>query len=276
MTKSSSISTSRLARRADIQGARPPVGNQDGIEKYVTGYNVRNNRLLKCKRNVNIATFNTRTLNKSTVKLGELTALSEKHSIDVTCVQEHRIYHDDINIKHEEMGKGWKLITSLAEKANNNATVRGVGLLLSPHAYKSIINVESISPRIMIATFNGNPLTAVISCYSPCNSAEEDEAKEFYSELGNLIRQIPKHNTIIVGGDMNAKIGKSDCKGSNFHQITNRNGDFLLDLIKECDMIDLSTHFHKRNGKLWTFTYPNGERAQLDHILINKKWKIVL
>ena len=31
--------------------------------------------------------------------------------------------------------------------------------------------------------------------------------------------------------------------------------------------------FTKRKGKLWTFTYPNGVRAQLDHIMINKKWR---
>ena len=37
--------------------------------------------------------------------------------------------------------------------------------------------------------------------------------------------------------------------------------------------MSISTKFQKRNDKLWTHTYPNGERAQLDHILINKKWK---
>ena len=47
----------------------------------------------------------------------------------------------------------------------------------------------------------------------------------------------------------------------------------LLDVINECNMINLSTKCCKRIGKLWTFTYPNGAKAQLDHILINRKWK---
>ena len=38
-------------------------------------------------------------------------------------------------------------------------------------------------------------------------------------------------------------------------------------------MVNLSTKYTKRLDKLWTFTYSIGSKAQLDHILINKKWK---
>ena len=269
MTKATKIYLNRLARRAGEQGARSQ--NQVGVEKSTTG-STKNNRLLKCKQNVRICTFNARTLNSKT-KFSELIAVSEKYEIDIICVQEHRLYHPDISIKVHEMGKGWQFATSSAVKAENNSTIGGVGILLSPTAYKSLLNIESIDPRTMIATFNGNPQTSIISCYSPTNTADEDVAKKFYEDLTDLIKLIPKHNVKIVGGDMNAKIGKVDCKVSSFHETTNRNGELLLDLISECEMINLSTYFCKRSGKLWSFTYPNGARAQLDHVLINKKWK---
>ena len=38
-------------------------------------------------------------------------------------------------------------------------------------------------------------------------------------------------------------------------------------------MILLNTKFQKRKGKMWTFIYPNNEKAQLDYILLNKKSK---
>ena len=38
-------------------------------------------------------------------------------------------------------------------------------------------------------------------------------------------------------------------------------------------MILLNTKFQKRKCKMWTFIYPNNEKAQLDYILLNKKWK---
>ena len=38
-------------------------------------------------------------------------------------------------------------------------------------------------------------------------------------------------------------------------------------------MVLLNTKFQKSIGMLWTFVYLNGEKTQLDYILINKKWQ---
>ena len=35
----------------------------------------------------------------------------------------------------------------------------------------------------------------------------------------------------------------------------------------------LNTNYQKREGKLWTYTYANNTKAQIDYVLINKKWK---
>ena len=35
----------------------------------------------------------------------------------------------------------------------------------------------------------------------------------------------------------------------------------------------LNTNFQKREGKLWTYTYANKSKAQIDYVLINGKWK---
>ena len=63
---------------------------------------------------------------------------------------------------------------------------------------------------MIIATFNGNPHTTVVSCYSPTNVCEETDVIEFYGHLDSLVRSVPKHNVLVVGGDMNAHIGLSD------------------------------------------------------------------
>ena len=34
----------------------------------------------------------------------------------------------------------------------------------------------------------------------------------------------------------------------------------------------LKTKFQKREGKLWTYTYANNTKAQIDYVFINKKW----
>ena len=35
----------------------------------------------------------------------------------------------------------------------------------------------------------------------------------------------------------------------------------------------LNTNYKKREGKLWTYTYENNSKAQIDYVFINKKWK---
>ena len=57
-----------------------------------------------------------------------------------------------------------------------------------------------------------------------------------------------------------------------FHESTNRNGYHLLDFINEFNLIIANTHFQKPRRKLWTFQYPNSSKAQLDYILVRRKW----
>ena len=79
-------------------------------------------------------------------------------------------------------------------------------MLFNQQAYNAHASVEMISPRIMIATINGNPQTTIISCYSPTNVSTEDEVEKFYEELTSVTRQVPKHNILIIGGDFNAQL----------------------------------------------------------------------
>ena len=38
-------------------------------------------------------------------------------------------------------------------------------------------------------------------------------------------------------------------------------------------LICLNTNKQKREGKLWTYTYANNSKVQIDYVLMNKKWK---
>ena len=74
---------------------------------------------------------------------------------------------------------------------------------------KTLNNIERMQPRMMAASFNGNPRATIISWYSPTNVSEETELVTFCEELSSLVRSIPKHNLLVIGGDMNAQIGKN-------------------------------------------------------------------
>ena len=146
-------------------------------------------------------------------------------------------------------------------------------MLIGPRALKTLSSIERIQPRMMAATFNGNPKATIISCYSPTNVSEETELVTFYEELSSLVRSIPKHNQLVIGRDMNAQIGKNRNNKYSLHNTSNRNGQYLIDFMIENRLTCLNTNFQKREGKLWTYTYVNNSKAQIDCVFINRKWK---
>ena len=231
MTHTQTTYTNRIVLRAGEKGARPAeVGALASVfEKSAT--ELKQSKLLKCKQTLQIATFNVGTLNRIG-QLPELIASAEEHKIDIICIQEHRYTHTE-DIKYHETGNGWSLATVSAWKNSVNAAVGGVRLLIGPRALKTLNSVEKIQPRMMAATFNGNPRATIISCYSPTNVIEENELVAFYDELSSLVRSIPKHNMLVIGGDMNAQIEKNRNNKYSLHNTSNRNGQHLTDFMIE-------------------------------------------
>ena len=254
MTHTQTTYTNRIALRAGKKGAYP-------AEVGALASELKRSKLLKCKQTLQIATFNVRTLN-IIGQLPELIASAEEHKIDIIYIKEHRYTHTE-DIKYHETGNGWSLVTVSAWKNSINAGVGGVGLLIGPTALKTLNSIEKIQPRMMAATFNGNPRETIMSCYSPTNVSEETELVTFYDELSSLVRSIPKHNMLVIGGDMNAQIGKNRNNKYRLHNTSNRNGQHLTDFMIENRLACLNTNYQKREGKLWTYTYANNTKAQI-------------
>ena len=49
--------------------------------------------------------------------------------------------------------------------------------------------------------------------------------EEFYAELSELTKAVPKHNVLLIGADMNGKIGASDAKGQSTTNTPTRMGN---------------------------------------------------
>ena len=167
----------------------------------------------------------------------------------------------------------WRLISCSAWKNNINAAIGGIGILLNKLSYNTLANIDIVSKRIMIVNFNGNPQTFIIVCYSPTNVCDPTEIEFVYENLTFTTRQIPKHNVLIIAGDFNAQLGIQDSFKFALHDESNRNEILLKDYILENNLLCLNTLYQKRKGQLWIHKLPNGNKVQLDCIMINKKWK---
>ena len=100
---------------------------------------------------------------------------------------------------------------------------------------------------MIVATFDGNPSTTIISCYSPTNVSEETDLIAFYNELSSLVCSIPKHIVLIISRDMNAQIGKNKTYKFSLQNSTNRNGEHLTDFTLENRITCLITKFQKKS-----------------------------
>ena len=200
-----------------------------------------------------IVTFDVRTLNRIG-QLPKLTASAVEHKIDIICLQEHRYTHTK-EIEYHDTGSGWTLSTASAWKSSVNATVGGVGMLIGPRALKSLITLREYNigwwQLRLIATpeQQSSPATALPMV------VKKTELVTFYDELSSLVRSNPKHNVLVIGGDLNAQIGKNGNSKYSLHNTSNRNGQHLTDFMIENRLTCLNTNYQKRERKLWTYTY---------------------
>ena len=56
-----------------------------------------------------------------------------------------------------------------------------------------------------------------------------------------------------------------------YHNETNRNGEMLLELSQEKNLVICNTFFQKSEKRLWTYISAKGEKSQLHYILIRIK-----
>ena len=145
---------------------------------------LQNSNTNKNKNYLNVkATFTDRTLNRIG-QLQELTASAIDHNIDIVCIQEHRYYHSEENIKYHNTGNGWTFVSS-AWKNSVNDVIGCINMLISLQTLKSQNSIEKIQPRIMVAMFNSNSSTMII-CYSIINASDEMDRNAFYNDLSSL------------------------------------------------------------------------------------------
>ena len=222
-------------------------------------------KLLSCKRDSQIATFNARTL-RADEKCLELVKNFNQCKLDILGINDHKIVHDE-PILMKELDQCMLITTS----AWRNASNAGVGILVSKDAETAISEVKPITNRILVVYFSGNPNTTIVIHYAPTEGS--DNAEEQYSNLSNTINVLPKHDFIIELGDFNAHLGE-DIARYTYHENSNSNGKLMHAHAIEAALCITNTLFQKRKGKMWTsISDMNLRKTQIDFILVNKKWK---
>ena len=94
---------------------------------------------------------------------------------------------------------------------NENVSCEGVSILMDKETKRSLIELHPVSARIIVARFKTTIRnTVMVQCYAPTAVAEDAERQEFYVQLNDILKKEKKKDIIIVGGDLNAKVGQDN------------------------------------------------------------------
>jgi endonuclease/exonuclease/phosphatase family metal-dependent hydrolase len=140
----------------------------------------------------------------------------------------------------------------------------GTGFMIRNEIKKNILSFEPYNERLCKLRIKGkfNNLS-IISVNAPTEEKSDEEKEKFYEDLQIVLNKIPKHDIVIILGDLNAKIGKEEVyqnvAGKHMlHETSNRNGEWVCEYATANNMKIMSTYYQHKTIHKGTWISPDG------------------
>lgn len=154
----------------------------------------------------------------------------------------------------------------------------GTGFLVTHKLKEAVTEFKAISDRLcyLRLTIEARKVS-IINCHAPTEEKDGEEKEAFYEEMGNIYDRIPRQDVKIVMGDCNAKVGRERYYQPiigkySLHEVSNDNGQRLVDFAAERNLIIRSTQFEHKQIHKGTWRAPGGRYTnQIDHVLIQQR-----
>jgi hypothetical protein len=258
--------------RATSGLANPNAGSLTDDSQTPRGAGISMAEILRPTHKTKIGCWNVRTMFQAS-KLEQVTKESERYNIDILGISEARW-----------TGAGKRRLTTghtlLYSGRSDDQHLQGVALLMTKEVESSLIEWNPISERLLTARFHSRfTKLTIITCYAPTEEAEEEDKDKFYDKLQEIASRVPRHDMLVVIGDLNAKIGgdntgKERTMGNQGMGEMNNNGQRLYQWCSENNLVIGGSIFQHRNIHKYTWTSPGGKtQNQIDHFIINRKWR---
>ena len=244
--------------------------SRGGSDKYATGESMNQKKKIT-KEVTMIGTWNVRSM-KQSGKMEILVQEMERMSWNILGISEMR-WKGTGQGTTEEGHKIWY-------SGDDKKFVHGVGFLINKNIRSSVMEFTPINERIAGIRIAGNPFNlSIIQVYAPTSDCDEDQIEEFYHDLENFMKTVPKKDIIVVQGDWNAKIGQDayDSWKGTIGKFglgeTNERGQKLLEFAKRHQLTAANTLFNHKTSRRTTWHSPNGvTHNQIDYIFISKRF----
>ena len=157
--------------------------------------------------------------------------------------------------------------------------MKGVGFLVYKRNVKSILECAPISSRIISIRLAAKPQNmSIVQVHAPTKLSDEQTLEQFYRELEENVKLVPRKDILIVQGDWNAKRGRylydvwKETIGKFGLGHANDRGQRLLELTKQHKLVIANTLLKHKLTRTATWHSPGGlHHNQIDFILVSKR-----
>ncbi|XP_026482140.1 craniofacial development protein 2-like [Ctenocephalides felis] len=156
---------------------------------------------------------------------------------------------------------------------------RGVAVMVRNKPVRSVLNVNSVSDRLMSVKMKAEPVDVmVMQVYMPTSNHDEAEVEQIYERIDEMLSQEGKGKVnVVIMEDFNGVVGnRSEEKIVGKYGLGRRNdrGNMLINFCRRNNLMIASTWFKKRKTKLYTWKSPgHSERYQIDYIIVKNRFR---
>ncbi|XP_039291249.1 uncharacterized protein LOC120352957 [Nilaparvata lugens] len=157
----------------------------------------------------------------------------------------------------------------------------GVGVVMTPEAFNKVSDWQAINSRIMTVDLDLELKVTYVQVYAPTEDSNVQDKEEFYLSLNAVLEGVcSRGRQVIVGGDMNARIG-NDCEHSHGvmgpyagEQIKNSNGERLLEFGVDNNLLIGNTWFnHKRIHQITFEAEGRAAKSIIDYFMYSAEMR---
>ena len=235
------------------------------------------NQLGRKTKKLTVAQWNVRTLldrevaNRPERRTALVAMELAKYNIDIAALCETR-FSESGSLNDLDYSFFW------SGKPKGERREAGVGFAIKKDMVSALTEMpRPISDRIMtmrLPLMKDNYAT-IVNVYAPTMANPDENKEAFYNELANTLRQIPQKDKLLLMGDFNARIGRDSDKwplvmGKHGIGKCNSNGELLLALCSEFELIVTNTMFKQKDERKTTWMHPRSKHWHMIDFIITR------
>ena len=194
-----------------------------------------------------------------------------KYNIDIAALCETR-FSESGSLDDLEYSFFW------SGKPEGERREAGVGFAIKKDIIKKLTEMpRPISDRIMTMRLplSKDNFATIINVYAPTMTNPDENKEAFYNQLTSVLRGIPHTDKLLLIGDFNARIGRDNDKwplvmGKHGIGKCNSNGELLLALCSEFELIVTNTMFKQKDERKTTWMHPRSKHWHMIDFIITR------